>query len=176
MDAQQKLHAWNAEKDEMMTTARAEMKCAETKHNEHVRGLRSGFRREHEANEAMRLIRTDYEELSSALAECSDWRERFESRESRHEDLEKIAELKKKVKSAEKRVHAVQEEMKYFKLELLNREESFNKMFNASPNVGVMNVVKPKGGLPAKGRNKSGRSPSVSSKNGFSPVEAAQTP
>lgn len=35
--------------------------------------------------------------------------------------------------------------MKYFKLELMNREENFNKMFNRSPTVGVMQVVKPKG-------------------------------
>lgn len=29
--------------------------------------------------------------------------------------------------------------MKFFKLELQNREGNFNKMFNAAPNVGVMN-------------------------------------
>lgn len=39
--------------------------------------------------------------------------------------------------------------MKFFKLELLNREENFNKMFNRTPNVGVMQVVKPK--APATG-------------------------
>lgn len=32
------------------------------------------------------------------------------------------------------------EELKYFKLELLNREENFNKMFGRSPTVGVMQV------------------------------------
>ena len=36
--------------------------------------------------------------------------------------------------------------MIYFKRELLNREENFNKRFGASPNVGVMQVVKPQQG------------------------------
>ncbi|MFN9905375.1 MAG: hypothetical protein ACK56F_04520, partial [bacterium] len=29
--------------------------------------------------------------------------------------------------------------MKFYKLELQNRESNFNKMFNANPNVGVLN-------------------------------------
>jgi len=29
--------------------------------------------------------------------------------------------------------------MKFFKLELINREKNFNGMFNANPNVGVLN-------------------------------------
>ena len=35
----------------------------------------------------------------------------------------------------------MKKEMAYFKNELLNREENFNKKFGASPNVGVMNVL-----------------------------------
>ena len=42
-----------------------------------------------------------------------------------------------------KEIKRVKEEMKYFKLELLNREENFNKTFSRTPNVGVMQVVKP---------------------------------
>ena len=42
-----------------------------------------------------------------------------------------------------KEIKRVKEEMKYFKLELLNREENFNKSFSRTPNVGVMQVVKP---------------------------------
>ena len=34
--------------------------------------------------------------------------------------------------------------MKFFKLELINRENSYNRMFNANPNVGVMNVLEQK--------------------------------
>lgn len=46
----------------------------------------------------------------------------------------------------EAEVKQVQQELKYFKLELLNREENFNKMFGRSPTVGVMQVVKSKAG------------------------------
>ena len=31
--------------------------------------------------------------------------------------------------------------MKFYKLELINREESYNKMFGANPNVGVLNPL-----------------------------------
>ena len=33
------------------------------------------------------------------------------------------------------------EQLNFFKLELINREQSYNQMFNASPNVGVMNPL-----------------------------------
>lgn len=39
-------------------------------------------------------------------------------------------------------VCCVQEEMMYFKLELINREECYNKIFARSPNVGVMQAIK----------------------------------
>ena len=31
--------------------------------------------------------------------------------------------------------------MKFYKLELVNREESFNKVFSRQPNVGVLNPL-----------------------------------
>ena len=33
------------------------------------------------------------------------------------------------------------EDMKFYKLELINREESYNKMFGANPNVGLLNPL-----------------------------------
>ena len=49
-------------------------------------------------------------------------------------------------------IKSVREEMRYFKLELLNREENFNSKFSkgnlgggGGMNVGVMQVIKPKG-------------------------------
>ncbi len=40
-------------------------------------------------------------------------------------------------------VRRVREEMQYFKLELVNRENNFNKVFARSPNVGLMNPLQP---------------------------------
>jgi len=31
--------------------------------------------------------------------------------------------------------------MKFFKLELINRENNFNKIFNANPNIGTLNPL-----------------------------------
>ena len=39
--------------------------------------------------------------------------------------------------------------MKFYKLELINREDSYNKMFGTNPNVGVLN---PLGGKPQTGK------------------------
>lgn len=37
--------------------------------------------------------------------------------------------------------------MKFYKLELINREESYNQMFGSTPNVGVMNPLQGKPGM-----------------------------
>lgn len=34
--------------------------------------------------------------------------------------------------------------MKFFKLELINRENNYDKIFNANPNVGIMNPLEQK--------------------------------
>ena len=34
--------------------------------------------------------------------------------------------------------------MKFYKLELMNREKNFNGMFNANPNVGILNPFEQK--------------------------------
>ncbi len=41
------------------------------------------------------------------------------------------------------------EDMKFYKLELINREDSYNKMFGTNPNVGVLN---PLAGKPQTGK------------------------
>ena len=56
---------------------------------------------------------------------------KYENRESRQEDLDDKAELERRLREAEAEVSKVQEEMKYFKLELQNREQNFNKTFGA---------------------------------------------
>lgn len=63
---------------------------------------------------------------------------RYDSRESRPEDVERIKQLTAELKEAKQLVKRTLEEMQYFKLELLNREENFNKVFNANPNVGIL--------------------------------------
>ena len=66
---------------------------------------------------------------------------KYAARESRPEDLEKIADLESENNQRAEDLARMKKEMAYFKNELLNREENFNKKFGASPNVGVMNVL-----------------------------------
>ena len=37
------------------------------------------------------------------------------------------------------------EDMKFYKLELINREQSYNTMFGTNPNVGIINPLGSKG-------------------------------
>ena len=51
-----------------------------------------------------------------------------------------MAELEARLRRAEEEVVRVEEEMKYFKMELRNREQNFNQVFGGGANVGVMSV------------------------------------
>uniref|UniRef100_H3DP92 Family with sequence similarity 184 member A n=1 Tax=Tetraodon nigroviridis TaxID=99883 RepID=H3DP92_TETNG len=67
--------------------------------------------------------------------------EKFRNRESRPEDLQVIAELKDMVSEREALVKKLVDDKKFYQLELVNRETNFNKVFNASPHVGVINPL-----------------------------------
>ena len=94
--------------------------------------------------------------------------QRYMDRESRQEDVETIRSLRGQLADLEQaldnlRVRVfltridinphfcstlidfafvfVKNEKKYFQMELLNRENNFNKMFNASPNIGIINPL-----------------------------------
>ncbi|XP_013886764.1 protein FAM184A isoform X1 [Austrofundulus limnaeus] len=73
--------------------------------------------------------------------------EKFRNRESRPEDLQVIAELKDMVAEREALVKKLVDDKKFYQLELVNRETGFNKVFNSSANVGVINpLIKSKTG------------------------------
>ena len=100
------------------------------------------------AAEATRLSeRAAFEsEVSTLKSEMEQMHERWLARESRPEDIERIQSLEREMVEKDALVQKTREEMSYFKRELLNREENFNKKFNTNPNVGVMSVIKPKDG------------------------------
>jgi hypothetical protein len=77
--------------------------------------------------------------LEKRLAESQDL---YARRTSRPEDLERVAQLQAENAQLADEVAKLVKDMKYYKLELLNREKNFNKLFNAAPNVGVMSVLK----------------------------------
>ncbi|XP_041418185.1 family with sequence similarity 184 member A L homeolog isoform X3 [Xenopus laevis] len=67
--------------------------------------------------------------------------EKYQNRESRPEDLQIISELKDMVTERDQLIKKLIDDKKFYQLELVNRETNFNKVFSASPNVGVINPL-----------------------------------
>lgn len=65
---------------------------------------------------------------------------RYDNRPSREEDVRRIRKLEADAIESRNVAARAREEMAFFKRELLNREENYNKKFNANPVVGVMQV------------------------------------
>ncbi|XP_012685130.2 protein FAM184A isoform X2 [Clupea harengus] len=92
-------------------------------------------------NKAQELLKDKISALQILLEGTED---KFRNRESRPEDLQIIAELKDMVTERESLVKKLVDDKKFYQLELVNRETNFNKVFNANPNVGVINpLIKP---------------------------------
>ncbi|KAI8847669.1 hypothetical protein BC829DRAFT_237072 [Chytridium lagenaria] len=67
---------------------------------------------------------------------------RYINREPREADLQRIAELEDDIKRRKRKITALTEELDYYRLELNNREANFNKIFNKTPLVGVIEPLK----------------------------------
>ncbi|XP_072264924.1 protein FAM184A isoform X1 [Pyxicephalus adspersus] len=81
-------------------------------------------------------------EKNSALqVSLTEMEEKYQNREPRPEDLQVISELKDMVAERDQLIKKLIEDKKFYQLELVNRETNFNKVFNASPNVGVINPL-----------------------------------
>ena len=89
-------------------------------------------------------MHTKYEEeLSGSRKSFTALELKWNRRESRSEDLSRIAFLEVDVAAKDELVTKIREEMMYFKREMINREENFNQKFGRSPVVGVLQVTKP---------------------------------
>nr|XP_006000013.1 PREDICTED: protein FAM184A isoform X5 [Latimeria chalumnae] len=67
--------------------------------------------------------------------------EKYQNRESRPEDLQFISDLKDMIAERDQLIKKLMDDKKFYQLELVNRETNFNKVFNANPNVGVINPL-----------------------------------
>ena len=63
----------------------------------------------------------------------------YEGRPSRPEDTDLIQKLQDEILQREADLKKAAEDMKFYKLELINRESTFNNMFGNNPSVGLMN-------------------------------------
>ncbi|KAL7689062.1 hypothetical protein Plhal304r1_c017g0062471 [Plasmopara halstedii] len=91
-------------------------------------------------HETQRVMLDQITELKKTII---DWQEKYARRESRSEDVAHIVELERLVEEKDALVQKTLDEMAYFKRELLNREEMYNKTFARSPNIGLLQVLKP---------------------------------
>ena len=84
------------------------------------------------------LINVERQRVEQTVRE---WRHKYAHRESREEDVQEIQSLQQQLQRAHAQCRKAVEEMSFFKKELLNREENYNKLFGRAPNVGIMQVV-----------------------------------
>ncbi|XP_028628447.1 protein FAM184A isoform X1 [Grammomys surdaster] len=106
------------------------------------------------------IMRADFNKTNELLKEINaalqvsleDMEEKYLMRESRPEDIQMIAELKSLLTERDQVIKKLIEDNKFYQLELVNRETNFNKIFNTSPTVGVINPL-------AKQKKKNDKSP-----------------
>ncbi|CAD7974786.1 unnamed protein product [Amoebophrya sp. A25] len=115
--------------EQMRSGFAAERQALENRHSEEVSKL----------NGVRARIEEDIRTLQSRIAELE---ELYESRPSRPEDIEQIRYLERECRERETAFNQLRDEMQFYKLELVNREQNYNKVFGVSgPNVGVLNPV-----------------------------------
>ncbi|XP_036271313.1 protein FAM184A isoform X4 [Pipistrellus kuhlii] len=106
------------------------------------------------------IMRADFNKTNELLKEINaalqvsleEMEEKYLIRESRPEDLQMITELRAMLTERDHVIKKLIEDNKFYQLELVNRETNFNKMFNSSPTVGVINPL-------AKQKKKNDKSP-----------------
>jgi hypothetical protein len=69
-----------------------------------------------------------YNQLNERYIEITDL---YDGRPARPEDLELIQSLQEEVLTKEAAIKKAAEDMRFYKLELINREQSYNAMFGA---------------------------------------------
>lgn len=106
--------------------------------NLHADHLRESQELVRQFNQAQEILKDKISELQILLQDAE---EKYDNRESRPEDLELIEQLRACIYEKEEQVKSLIEEKKFFQMELVNRETNFNKVFNAHPNVGILNPL-----------------------------------
>nr|CAI9701864.1 unnamed protein product [Rangifer tarandus platyrhynchus] len=95
------------------------------------------------------IMRADFNKTNELLKEVNaalqvsleEMEEKYLMRESKPEDVQMIAELKAMLTQRDQAIKKLMEDNKFYQLELVNRETNFNKVFNSSPTVGVINPL-----------------------------------
>ncbi|KAJ3362324.1 hypothetical protein GGF32_006159 [Allomyces javanicus] len=140
---------------------------AQVRHETELAAVRAEFQQERESIQRNHLFQTngmleDFEaakqffesEIQRRDQELQAAEHRYQHREPRTEDLERIRELETTIIARERQVAQLSAEVAQYRLEIKSREDSLNRMFNTRPNVGVVN---PTASLPASKKVRVGR-------------------
>lgn len=120
-------------KEESLTSShKAEIESMHSHYRHQSQILLSDFKK------AKQILTTKLEEKERRLYEAE---QRFMNREARPEDVELIQKLKDKIAKQEMKHKEILTEKKICEMELVNREKNYNKIFNTSPLVGVINPL-----------------------------------
>ncbi|PFH34500.1 hypothetical protein BESB_065320 [Besnoitia besnoiti] len=131
----QRLCEENAEKLEEMERSHTQ-KCADTE-------ARYEQALEAKKYEVEFLQREHAQRLEKARKEVNDLHAKLQGPLPREEDLHLIALLNDRLLYCEGQMDYLQEKVRTYKLELLNRETNYNKLFNANPVTGVVGPLVP---------------------------------
>ena len=88
---------------------------------------------QNEFQNAGSLMSEKYAHLNERFIELQ---ELYEQRPSRPEDIEMIRDLDEQIVQKDAFIKKQEEDMKFYKLELINREQSYNQMFGTAPMLG----------------------------------------
>ena len=89
---------------------------------------------QNEFNNAGGLMNDKYNQLNERFMELQ---ELYEQRPSRPEDLDMLKDLEEQIVRKDEFIKKQEDDMKFYKLELINREQSYNQMFGTAPMVGM---------------------------------------
>ncbi|KAF4650107.1 hypothetical protein FOZ61_000664 [Perkinsus olseni] len=146
---------------------RHEMRAASEARKEEVDDLINEHRRVMEARDE--VARQTEEEHNNRVLQLNSRVEElirmYDNRPSREEDVVRIDHLTGELKRLNHSYEELAERMKVYKLELINREQNYNKVFGANPTIGVYNPLKeplatPLGGRAAEKQQQQNRKPS----------------
>ena len=88
---------------------------------------------QNEFSNASNMMNEKYAQLNDRFMELQDL---YEQRPSRPEDLEMLRDLNDQIVQKDAFIKKQEDDMKFYKLELINREQSYNQMFGTTPSVG----------------------------------------
>jgi serologically defined colon cancer antigen 8 len=140
------LERLKAESDQQKKAHQDLLAQQQKSYDEKMATLKANFEQERDGitAEIKEIEKTKRQAIAELEAETKEWEERYNNREARPEDLERIRKLEELIRERTEAIEKVQQELKHYQSELLNRETAYNKVFNNKPQVSVLTALERK--------------------------------